>query len=409
MSFSTFGFSEPILTAIDEIGFVTPTAIQLAAIPAVLSGKDIIAVAQTGSGKTASFLLPLLERLIDKPKVKANQVRALILTPTRELSIQIGDTLDSLRKNLALRSQVVYGGVKINPQMMKLRGGTEILVATPGRLLDLFSKNALKFQQLEILVLDEADRMLDMGFSKEIIKILALLPRTRQSLLFSATFSNDIQGLAAGLLKSPVLIDVSPHTSVAPTIQQWAYEVDKEQKAALLIHLIRSKGWERVLVFTRTQKGADNLVRKLLRTGISAAAIHGDKSQGVRMRTLDEFKAAKIQILIATDIAARGIDIDGLPQVINFDLPKDPQNYIHRIGRTGRAGTEGQGLSLVSADEVELLANIEALTGQTLTREIETGFSPSHKIPLTKLQKSVPKKPRKPKLKKLNSCKIDRI
>lgn len=409
MSFSTFGFSEPILTAIDEIGFVTPTAIQLAAIPAVLSGKDIIAVAQTGSGKTASFLLPLLERLIDKPKVKANQVRALILTPTRELSIQIGDTLDSLRKNLALRSQVVYGGVKINPQMMKLRGGTEILVATPGRLLDLFSKNALKFQQLEILVLDEADRMLDMGFSKEIIKILALLPRTRQSLLFSATFSNDIQGLAAGLLKSPVLIDVSPHTSVAPTIQQWAYEVDKEQKAALLIHLIRSKGWGRVLVFTRTQKGADNLVKKLLRTGISAAAIHGDKSQGVRMRTLDEFKAAKIQILIATDIAARGIDIDGLPQVINFDLPKDPQNYIHRIGRTGRAGTEGQGLSLVSADEVELLANIEALTGQTLTREIETGFSPSHKIPLTKLQKSVPKKPRKPKLKKLNSCKIDRI
>ena len=401
MSFSVFRLSEPILNAINDIGFVTPSPIQHKAIPAVLSGKDIIAVAQTGSGKTASFVLPLLERLTGKTKVKANHVRALILTPTRELSIQVAGTIDSLSKKMPLKSQVVYGGAKINPQMMKLRGGTDILVATPGRLLDLFSKNALKFHQLEILVLDEADRMLDMGFSKEILKILSLLPNKRQNLLFSATFSNEIQKLATGLLNDPMKIDITPHISVAPTIQQLVYEVDKEQKSALLIHLIRSKGWGRVLLFTRTQKGADNLARKLTRSGLSAAAIHGDKSQGVRMRTLDEFKTEKIHILVATDIAARGIDIDALPRVINYDLPKDPENYIHRIGRTGRAGSEGQGISLVSADEVELLANIESLTGQTLAREIEVGFSPSHKVPLTKQQKTTKKKPKKLKQKKL--------
>ena len=401
MSFSVFRLSEPILNAINDIGFVTPSPIQHKAIPAVLSGKDIIAVAQTGSGKTASFVLPLLERLTGKTKVKANHVRALILTPTRELSIQVAGTIDSLSKKMPLKSQVVYGGAKINPQMMKLRGGTDILVATPGRLLDLFSKNALKFHQLEILVLDEADRMLDMGFSKEILKILSLLPNKRQNLLFSATFSNEIQKLATGLLNDPMKINISPHISVAPTIQQLVYEVDKEQKSALLIHLIRSKGWGRVLLFTRTQKGADNLARKLTRSGLSAAAIHGDKSQGVRMRTLDEFKTEKIHILVATDIAARGIDIDALPRVINYDLPKDPENYIHRIGRTGRAGSEGQGISLVSADEVELLANIESLTGQTLAREIEVGFSPSHKVPLTKQQKTTKKKPKKLKQKKL--------
>lgn len=401
MSFPTLGLSEPILRAITDIGHISPTPIQQAAIPVALGGRDVLAVAQTGTGKTASFVLPLLQRLACGPRVKGNHVRALILAPTRELAMQVAETVTSYSKYLALKSNVIYGGAKINPQMMKLRGGTDVLVATPGRLLDLFRQNAVKFAQLEILVLDEADRMLDLGFEDDIRKILTLLPRKRQNLFLSATFSNATRKLAMDLLNNPVQVETNPQQSVTTTVQQRAYEVDRERKSALLSHLIRSRGWQQVLVFTRTKNGADNLVKKLLRDGISAAAIHGDKSQTVRTRTLEAFKAKQSRILIATDVAARGIDIEGLPQVVNFDLPKVAENYIHRIGRTGRAGSAGEGISLVSAEEVKLLSAIETLIGQMLPREQEPEFIPSHKVPLTRQMQKRPKKPKKPKQEKL--------
>lgn len=397
MSFSSLGLSEPILRAITDKGYSTPTPIQIKAIPAALSGKDVMAAAQTGTGKTASFTLPLLHRLASGSKVKANHIRALVLTPTRELAMQVAESVATYGKHLSLKSGVVYGGMKINPQMMKLRGGVDVLVATPGRLLDLFSQNAVKFSQVETLVLDEADRMLDMGFISDIRKILALLPKKRQNLLFSATFSTDIRKLIDDILKNPVQIEVNPRNSAAKSVKQLVYEVDKSKKSALLSHLVRNKGWEQVLVFTRTKKGANRLVQKLEGDGISAAAIHGDKSQAERTRTLVNFKANKIRVLIATDIAARGIDISELPHVINFDLPKVSEYYVHRIGRTGRAGSEGEGISLVSADEVKLLSGIETLIRQTLVREVETGFIPTHNVPLTRLLKVRPKKPKKPK------------
>ncbi len=397
MSFSSFGLSEPILRAIEESGYTKPTPIQLKAIPAVLSGKDVMAAAQTGTGKTAGFTLPLLQHLAGGPKVKGNHIRALVLMPTRELAVQVEQSVATYGKHLSLKSGVVYGGVKINPQMMKLRGGVDLLVATPGRLLDLSSRNAVKFSQLETLVLDEADRMLDMGFIDDIRKILALLPKKRQNLLFSATFSDDIRKLTDGLLKSPLQIEVNPRNSAAKSVKQWVYEVDKSKKSALLSHLVRNNSWEQVLVFTRTKKGADQLVQHLKSDNLSAVAIHGDKSQGVRTRVLSAFKANKVRILVATDIAARGLDINELPHVINFDLPKVPEDYIHRIGRTGRAGSQGEGISLVSADEVKLLSAIETLIRQTLVREVETGFIPTHNVPLTRQMKVRPKKPKKPK------------
>ena len=397
MSFSSFGLSESILRAINESGYSTPTPIQIKAIPAVLSGRDVMATAQTGTGKTASFALPLLQRLASDDKVKSNHIRALILTPTRELAVQVAESIAVYGKHLSLKSCVVYGGVKINPQMMKLRGGVDVLVATPGRLLDLCSRNAVKFSQVEILVLDEADRMLDMGFSDEIGKILALLPNKRQNLLFSATFSDAIRKLTNNLLKNPIKIETSPRNSAAKSVKQWVYEVDKGKKSALLSHLVRSKDWSQVLVFSRTKNGADQLVRHLKSENISAVAIHGDKSQGLRTRALADFKANKTRVLVATDIAARGLDINELPHVINFDLPKIPGDYIHRIGRTGRAGLQGEGISLVSADEVKLLAAIETLIRQTLVREVETGFVPNHKVPLTRQTRVRPKKPKKPK------------
>lgn len=400
MSFSSLGLSDPILRAIAEKGYSTPTPIQIKAIPAALSGKDVMAAAQTGTGKTASFTLPLLQRLANGSKVKANHIRALVLTPTRELAVQIAESVATYSKHLSLKSGVVYGGVKINPQMMKLRGGVDVLVATPGRLLDLFNQNAMKFSQVETLVLDEADRMLDMGFIGDIRKILALLPTKRQNLLFSATFSSDIRKLTDNLLKNPVQIEVSPRNSTARNVKQWIYEVDKSKKSALFSHLVRNRGWEQVLAFTRTKKGADRLVKKLEGDGISAAAIHGDKSQGERTRTLAGFKANKVRVLVATDIAARGIDIRELPHVINFDLPKVPEDYIHRIGRTGRAGSEGEGISLVSADEVTLLSGIETLIRQTLVREVETGFIPTHNVPLTRQMRVRSKKPKKPQIPK---------
>ncbi len=403
MTFSSLGLSKPLLRAIKEKGYSTPSPIQVKAIPAVLSGKDVMAAAQTGTGKTASFTLPLLQRLTSGSKVKANHIRALILTPTRELAVQVADNVATYGKYLLLKSGVVYGGVKINPQMMKLRSGVDVLVATPGRLLDLFSLNAVKFAQIEILVLDEADRMLNMGFIEDIGKILALLPKKRQNLLFSATFSNDIRRLTNGLLKNQLQIEVSPRNSAAKSVKQWVYEVDKNKKSGLLSHLVRHKGWQQLLVFTRTKIGANHLVNELAQDGISVVAIHGDKSQGERTRALADFKANKIRVLVATDIAARGIDIIELPYVINYDLPKVPEDYVHRIGRSGRAGSEGVGISLVSADEVKHLAKIETLIRQTLVREVVAGFIPTHNVPLTRQLKVRPKKAKKPK--KPKQCK----
>ena len=397
MSFPSLGLSAPILRAVDEKGYTTPFPIQIKAIPAILSGKDVMAAAQTGTGKTAGFTLPMLQRLAHGPRVKSNHVRALVLAPTRELAVQVADSIETYGKYLNLKSGVVYGGVKINPQMMKLRSGIDTLVATPGRLLDLFRKNALKFGQVETLVLDEADRMLDMGFLGDIRKILDLLPKSRQNLLFSATFPSEIRTLTRDLFQNPVVIEVNPRNSAAKSVKQWAYEVDKNRKPALLCHLLHNNNWQQVLVFTRTKKGANRLVQQLASDGIPSAAIHGDKSQGVRTRTLAEFKANTIRILVATDIAARGLDISELSHVVNFDLPKVAEDYIHRIGRTGRAGSVGVAISLVSADEVTLLSAIESLIRQNLVREVEDGYIPKHSVPLTRLMKVRPKKPKKPK------------
>ena len=408
MSFSSLGLSEALLRAIAEKGYTEPFPIQVEAIPAVLSGRDVMAAAQTGTGKTAGFTLPLLQRLDGRPKVKSNHIRALVLTPTRELAVQVAESVAGYSKYLALKSTVVYGGVKINPQMMKLRGGIDVLVATPGRLLDLFSQNAVKFAQLEILVLDEADRMLALGFIAELRKIFALLPKQRQTLLFSATFSSEIRSLTDALLNHPVQIEASPRNAAAESVKQFLYEVDKDKKPALLCHLVRSNNWQQVLVFVGTKRGADRLVRRLQRDKITAAAIHGDQNQRQRSRALADFKANQQQVLVATDIAARGLDIHELPHVVNFDLPKVAGDYIHRIGRTGRAGLTGEGLSLVCAEEVKLLAAIEALLGQTLPREVQPGFLPQLRVPLTRLKKTRPKKPKKPKqVKKLPEAKTE--
>ncbi len=397
MSFSSLELSEPLLRAITETGYTTPTPIQTKAIPVVLSGKDVMAAAQTGTGKTAGFTLPLLQRLSTGPRARANRIRALIVVPTRELAIQVTEAITIYGKFLPLTSAAVYGGVKINPQMIQLRRGVDILVATPGRLLDLYRQNAVKFDQVETLVLDEADKMLDLGFKREIREILMLLPAKRQNLLFSATFSNEIRILTDTLLQQPIRIEVNTQNSSAKNVKQWIIEVDKSKKADLLCHLLRNNDWEQILVFSRTKRGADKLVRKLSSRNISALAIHGDKSQGARTRALDAFKSKSIRVLVATDIASRGIDISELSHVINMALPKIAEDYIHRIGRTGRAGMEGVAISLVSADEVDLLSAIETLLRQLMVREVETGFVPQHGVPLTILRKARPKKPKKPK------------
>ncbi|WP_428356198.1 DEAD/DEAH box helicase [Methyloprofundus sp.] len=400
MSFAALNLSPEILQAISEKGYETPSPIQAEAIPAVLEGRDIMAAAQTGTGKTAGFTLPLLQLLSTGEHVNANQVRALILTPTRELAAQVEESIASYGKHLPLRSTVVFGGVKINPQMMRLRKGVDILVATPGRLLDLYNQKAVRFSQLEILVLDEADRMLDMGFIHDIRKILATLPKKRQNLLFSATFSNEIRQLAKTIVHNPVEISVSPRNTTAESVKQHIYPVDKKKKAELLTHLIKQHQWQQVLVFTRTKRGANQLARHLETEGIQAAAIHGNKSQGARTKALAEFKSGSIRILVATDIAARGLDIDQLPQVVNFDLPNVPEDYIHRIGRTGRAGATGEAVSLVSADEFPQLSDIERLIQTLLTREVVEGFDPVHSLPESRLDRRPvkPKKPKKPRV-----------
>ncbi len=399
MSFTSLGLSTPILDALVEQGYATPTPIQVQAIPAVLQGKDVMGAAQTGTGKTAGFTLPILERLSRGRPAQANQARALVLTPTRELAAQVADSVSIYARYLPLRSTAVFGGVKINPQMIKLRKGVDVLVATPGRLLDLYNQNAVRFKHLEVLVLDEADRMLDMGFIHDIRKILNLLPKHRQNLMFSATFSREIRDLAKGLVKDPVEISVSPRNTAVESVEQLIYPVDKKQKTALLTQLILDNGWQRVLVFSRTKHGANKLTRQLESAGIDAVAIHGNKSQSARTKALAEFKSGKIRILVATDIAARGLDIDQLHQVVNFDLPNVPEDYIHRIGRTGRAGATGQAISLVCADEFIQLSDIERLLRQLLTRKLVDGFEPVHDLPESSLSNRPirAKKPKKPK------------
>ena len=399
IGFNDLGLSAAILKAVAEQGYTTPSPIQAQAIPAVIEGNDIMAAAQTGTGKTAGFTLPILQRLSEGQRARANQARALVLTPTRELAAQVADNVAKYSKHLHLSSNVVFGGVKINPQMMKLRKGTDILIATPGRLLDLYNQNAISFKQLEVLVLDEADRMLDMGFIRDIKKILALLPKQRQNLLFSATFSDEIRSLAKGLVHNPVEISVTPRNAAAKTVEQWVYPVDKSRKAKLLIQLIKNNNWQQTLVFTKTKHGANRLTRQLEDSGISAAAIHGNKSQGARTRALANFKEGETQVLVATDIAARGIDIDQLPHVVNFELPHVSEDYVHRIGRTGRAGAEGEAVSLVCADEFKLLADIERLIQKLIPRQTLGGFEPANPLPESKLNTKPfkPKKPKKPK------------
>ena len=398
MSFSILGLSKQILDAIEAQGYSDPSPIQAKSIPIVLEGKDLMAAAQTGTGKTAGFTLPILERLSGGKRPSPNQVRTLILTPTRELAAQVHESVRTYGKNLPLSSTVVFGGVGINPQMQKLRKGIDILVATPGRLLDLYSQNAVHFDELEVLVLDEADRMLDMGFIHDIKRIIKLLPKKRQTLMFSATFSEDIRKLAKGLVHNPVEISVTPRNTTVEAIKHWICPVDKSRKTALLIHLINQGDWQQVLVFSRTKHGANRIATSLDKKNITATAIHGNKSQGARTRALADFKASKVRVLVATDIAARGIDIDQLPHVINFDLPNVPEDYVHRIGRTGRAGRLGEAISLVSADEAKQLFDIERLIQKHLERELVEDFWPKHDVPNSpELRPNKDKRPKKPK------------
>lgn len=381
MSFNSFGLSTELLLAVSEQGYSEPTPIQIQAIPVILKGHDIMGCAQTGTGKTAGFTLPLLHLLSNQAQDKGHRfVRALILTPTRELAAQIGQSVEIYGKHLSLKSTVIYGGVKINPQIAKLRHGVDILVGTPGRLLDHANQKTLDLSKVDILVLDEADRMLDMGFIHDVRKILSLLPKKRQNLLFSATFSNDIKKLADDLLNSPIMIEVARKNVAAELVQQLVHPVDRERKSKLLSHLINSQNWQQVLVFMRTKHGANRLAKHLEKDGISAVAIHGNKSQGARTQALSSFKNGSVRVLVATDIAARGLDIDQLPQVVNFELPNVPEDYVHRIGRTGRAGREGNATSLVCVDEHEFLRDIERLIKRELPKIVVPGYEPDLSI-----------------------------
>jgi ATP-dependent RNA helicase RhlE len=379
MSFKELGLLNELLKAAEEEGYTSPTPIQQLAIPLVLEGTDLMAGAQTGTGKTAGFTLPLLQRLMLNPK-NQNKVRALILTPTRELAAQVGENVRTYGKYLPLKSAVIFGGVNINPQINTLRKGVEIIIATPGRLLDLVSQQALDLSLVEILVLDEADRMLDMGFIHDIRKILAILPKTRQNLLFSATFSPEIKNLANSFLKSPKTIEAARHNTPAELVSQLIYPVDNQRKKELLSFLISSKNWKQVLVFARTKHGSNRLAEQLNKDGITAAAIHGNKSQSARTKALEDFKKGVIRVLVATDIAARGLDIDQLPHVVNFELPNVPEDYVHRIGRTGRAGNEGEAVSLVCIDEHKLLQDIERLLKKKIPSIILPGYEPNPSI-----------------------------
>jgi ATP-dependent RNA helicase RhlE len=398
MSFASLGLIDPLLRNVQGLNYQTPTPVQAKAIPAVLSGKDIMAAAQTGTGKTAGFALPLLQRLVQHgPAVSSNRARVLLLVPTRELAEQVLQSFIAYGEGLDLRFMAAYGGVSINPQMMTLRKGVDVLVATPGRLLDLHRQNAVQFDQLQTLVLDEADRMLDLGFERELNAVFAALPPRRQTLLFSATFTDDIRAMALSLLRAPINISVSPPNATASNIKQWVVPVDKKNKPDLFMHLVAKNHWEHALVFVKTRNGVEYLAALLDEAGYAIDTIHGDKPQPARLRALERFKSREVNMLVATDVAARGLDIDDLPLVINVDLPIVAQDYVHRIGRTGRAGASGVAVSLVCADEAPQLAAIEALIRQTLQRKEEPGFEADHRVPETSATGEIIKKPKKPK------------
>ena len=395
MHFTDLGLSADILRAVAEQGYDTPTPIQAQAIPVVLAGRDLMAAAQTGTGKTAGFTLPILHRLASGPNTRTSKrPRVLVLVPTRELAIQVEESVRTYGKHLPINSLAVFGGVGINPQIASLRRGVDILVATPGRLLDHVQQRTVDLGAIEILVLDEADRMLDMGFIRDIRKIIALLPKQRQNLMFSATFSPDIRELASGLLHNPVSVDVAARNTAAEMVTQRVIETNREQKKDLLLHLFETRSLNQVLIFTRTKHGADALSRSLEKAGIKSAALHGNKSQGARTRALSEFKDGKLVALVATDIAARGIDIDSLPYVINYEIPNIAEDYVHRIGRTGRAGLEGEALSLVSHDERAFMRDIEKLIKRNIERVVIDGFEPSAHAAPRPVQP--PRGPRKP-------------
>ncbi len=380
MSFTELGLRAELLRAVADEGYTEPTPIQAGAIPAVLAGHDLMAAAQTGTGKTAGFTLPILQLLSTRPATGRVKPRVLVLTPTRELAAQVEESVRTYGKHLAIKSVAIYGGVGMVPQIKALKAGVDVLVATPGRLLDHINQRNADLSGVEILVLDEADRMLDMGFINDIKKVLALVPKQKQTLLFSATFSDEIRALAHGLLRTPKLIEVARRNSTVELIDQRIYRVDKTRKRELLTKLISDGQWHQVLVFTRTKHGANALSEKLNADGITSAAIHGNKSQGARTRALADFKSLKLNVLVATDIAARGLDIDQLPHVVNFELPNVAEDYVHRIGRTGRAGSSGEAVSLVCVDELDLLRDIERLQKLEIKVTVLPGFEPDPKI-----------------------------
>ncbi|MDH3286334.1 MAG: DEAD/DEAH box helicase [Betaproteobacteria bacterium] len=386
-SFANLGLSAELLRAVTEQGYTTPTPIQAQAIPVVLAGSDLLGAAQTGTGKTAGFALPLLQRLAAQANAShspaRHPVRALIVVPTRELAAQVQESVRAYGRHLKLRSTVIFGGVGINPQFAELRRGTDIVVATPGRLLDHVQQRTIDLRQVQILVLDEADRMLDMGFIPDIRRILALLPATRQNLLFSATFPEEIRKLAGSFMRNPVTVEVAPRNRPIELVSQVVHPVDKDRKRELLAHLVKTGNWQQVLVFTKTKHGANRLAQQLERDGIESDAIHGNKSQGARTRALKRFKDNELQVLVATDIASRGLDIEELPHVVNYDLPNVPEDYVHRIGRTGRAGLSGQAVSLVCGEDQPLLAAIERLIGRRIEQQVVAGFEPGqpHRAP----------------------------
>lgn len=392
MSFKQLGLRAELLQSVEAIGYTRPTPIQTQAIPEILNGRDILAGAQTGTGKTAAFTLPILHQL-SKHRAKGRHPKALIITPTRELAIQIGENIKLYGKNLNLTSTVIYGGVGIKPQIKQFQKGVDILVATPGRLLDHTGRETVDLSQVNTLVLDEADRMLDMGFIKDLRRIMQLLPKKRQNLLFSATYSKSIKQLADSLLNKPKLIEVARQNTAAESVTQKMHSVEKGKKREVLSHLIKTSNWNQVLIFTRTKRGANKLTKQLNADGIKSTAIHGDKSQSTRTKALSDFKKGSVQTLVATDVAARGIDIELLPCVVNFDLPHVPEDYVHRIGRTGRAGANGIALSLVYPEEQKLLQGVQKLLNRKFPMEIVKGFVPGKKVPAFPKTKQLRKKP----------------
>jgi ATP-dependent RNA helicase RhlE len=404
MSFDSLGLSAPLLKAVSKKGYTQPSPIQEKAIPLVLEGRDVLASAQTGTGKTAGFTLPILHILSQSKQLNRRPIRALVLTPTRELAAQIYENVKEYSEFIDFRSAVIFGGVNQNPQVRAIKGGLDLLVATPGRLLDLHNQGEISLANIEILVLDEADRMLDMGFLHDIKRIMALLPSKRQNLLFSATFSKDIKKLANTILHNPVLVEAEPENTTAEKVNQRGYKVDRGRKTELVIKLISEGNWKQVLIFTRTKHGANKLSEKLVKAGITSAAIHGNKTQNARTKALADFKSGKASVLVATDIAARGLDIPLLPHVINFELPNIPEDYVHRIGRTGRAGASGEAISLIDFEEYEYVRDIEKLLGHKLQSETVPGFDLEN-IPSPPKQERGPRRPRNDKPKAGGSSK----